>query len=207
MEDNKIDLETVPASQDRAGYESASEVDVSEMNGGSVPDERARVRRIRKDEIVRSLRTIEDGTYQTPESYRIVPDDEDLEEPKEIEDSVREHIISTKTLIVLCFLFAGAGIGIKFVYDAQQKRLRAACGLLQKGQPLPDSPDEVQMPDADSLYKLVEICEQNHEVDITYGCAAKGVLHTAGLNHEPSEISEELRLEALRVAEEVRCDY
>lgn len=124
-------------------------------------------------------------------------------QPTEI---IERYRISTKTLIILLFLFVGAGVGIKFVYEAHKQRLKAACELLQKGQPLPDAPNEVRIPDADSLSKLIEICEQNHNVDITYGCAAKGVLHTAGLNHEPSEISETLRAEALRVAEEVQCN-
>lgn len=201
-DDRKIEEVTAPAPQNGA----KKAVDISEMNSMSALDidGQAEERKRKKDKIVSLLRTIDNGTYQfSLNRQRIVLDDEELEEPK---GPVEKHIISTKTLIILVFLFAGAGIGVKFLYNMQERRIRAACELLQKGQPLPDAPNEVRIPDVDSLYKLIEVCEQNHDIDITYGCAAKGVLHTAGLNHEPSEIPETLRAEALRVAEEVQCN-
>lgn len=121
------------------------------------------------------------------------------------EGPAEKHITLTR-LLIIGILFGIGYFGSEFFSKLQREKEHAACALLQKGQPLPDAPNEVQMPDADSLYKLVEICEQNHSVDITYGCAAEGILHTAGLKHEPSEISEDIKAEALRIAKEIKCN-
>lgn len=121
-------------------------------------------------------------------------------------EPIERYRIHTRTLIVLLLLLVGAFVGVDFLEKEKKKREKAACELLQKGQPLPASPTEVQMPDADSLYELIDECKTTHGINITYGCVAEGVLHTAGLNHEPSEISEELRAEAERLLKEVKCN-
>ncbi|MEK7171444.1 MAG: hypothetical protein AAB739_00910 [Patescibacteria group bacterium] len=120
----------------------------------------------------------------------------------------RTRSFINKIVVFVCFA-GGVGAIVNYVDSLdkeQKKREKAACELLQKGQPLPNAPSEVQLPAGNSLYELVDECEITHGVDITYGCAAEGLLRTAGLHHEPSEISEDIRAEAARVARDVKCD-
>ncbi|MBI4994601.1 hypothetical protein HZC21_03085 [Candidatus Peregrinibacteria bacterium] len=192
--------------------EKGREADMSEFGErvGLVPETTEKAG-ARKTALVKALKSLNDGGADETDGSRpmrapgtLAQPEQELVPPIEITERYR---ISTRTLIILLLLFSGAGVSFYFVHKMQKERESAACELLQKGQPLPAAPTEVQLPDVNSLYELVTVCEANHGVDITYGCATEGVLRTAGLMHEPSEIPPDLMVEALRVAQEVNCNW
>ena len=206
------------------------EADMSELGEGveSTPEiiEEARVRRAGMVEKLKLLGADTDadaGIAETENlarggerfSAEVMEMERDIAEYKRISKITndakyleRTRSFINKIVVFVCFA-GGVGAIVNYVDSLdkeQKKREKAACELLQKGQPLPNAPSEVQLPAGNSLYELVEECETAHGVDITYGCAAEGVLRTAGLNHEPSEISKDIMAEAVRIARDVKCN-
>lgn len=203
------------------------EADVSEYEGGVVVwSEEIEKRKVRKAEMVEKLKQLgTDADAGIAETENLAGGERFEAEVAEMERDIAECRRTSKitndakllernrsfinaVIVFICFAGGVGAVGnyIDSLYKKQEEREKAACELLQKGQPLPDAPSEVQLPAGDFLYKLVDECEITHGVDIAYGCAAQGILRTAGLNHEPSEISEDIKHEALHIAQEVKCN-